>query len=151
MIPFIPVETPKKYLCYLAFCCAVWGMMPLSLTGLCAETEKPAAEKPVAEKPAETEKLNKEEALSILNIVNPGMRIRKFCIPCGDTIWTHVIVEQVGMEEKDGNYDILLNRKVINLNHHYLYLHDNWVNMSAVIGRPVRDAPEFLPEHARIP
>ena len=147
MTPFISVKILKKYLCYLISCCAVWGMMSLSLSSLHAETEKPDR----TEKTVGTEKLKKEEALSILNIINPGMRVRKFCIPCGDTIWTHVIVEQVGMEEKNGSYDILLNRRVINLNHHYLYLHDNWVNMSAVIGRPVRDAPEFLPEHARIP
>ncbi len=92
--------------------------------------------------------VDKKAAYKAGEMIETGTELRQFCAPCNDTVWTPLIVRQVEVRNpEDQSYQIVVNGSGIDLAYTYILRKGKWRNMAMVLGLPVSDVPEFLPEN----
>ncbi len=91
--------------------------------------------------------IEKSDADKANQTINPGIVLRKFCAPCGDSAWTAITVKKVEVKHKGGsNYQVEINGQGIDLAYVYIEKNNRWVNLAIHLGLTVSDVPEFLPD-----
>ncbi|MDM8515287.1 hypothetical protein QUF76_03750 [Desulfobacterales bacterium HSG16] len=95
--------------------------------------------------------LDRADAIRASQIIRMGKTLRKFCPPCGDTMWRHISVKRVSVKQAGSGYSVYVNGRRINIKYYYTKINGNWVNIAMLLGIDVPESLEFLPAQARIP
>ncbi|MDM8552084.1 DUF1311 domain-containing protein [Desulfobacterales bacterium HSG2] len=96
----------------------------------------------------QAEWIDKSDAYKAAQMINPGMVLRKYCMPCGDSAWTELAVRQVKVRNVNAqNYEVSVNGKGIDLAYTYIEKEGKWTNLAMLVGLEVSGAPEFLGEN----
>ncbi|MCP4345892.1 MAG: DUF1311 domain-containing protein [Desulfobacterales bacterium] len=95
--------------------------------------------------------IEKSDADKASQAINPGIVLRKFCAPCGDSAWTAITVRKVEVKHKESsNYQVEVNGQGIDLAYVYIEKNSRWVNLAIHLGLTVSDVPEFLSDPASV-
>lgn len=87
----------------------------------------------------------KPDADKAVQMIDPGIEIRKFCQPCGDTSWTSVIVNQVELKNTSEKYfQIFINGQGVDLAYCYINKDGKWKNIAILLGLDVSGVSEFI-------
>ncbi len=96
--------------------------------------------------------VDKKNAYKAGEMIETGTELRHFCAPCGDKVWTPLIVRQVDVKNPDPQfYQVFVNDSGIDLAYVYILRDGKWRNMAMILGLPVSDVPEFLPDNTETP
>ena len=80
-------------------------------------------------------------------IIYDRKEIRNFCEPCGDATFTSEAVKNPEVKQQDSEYWSVLNDgKALDLAYVYVEVRGVWVNLSKLVGAPVRDISSVLPD-----
>ncbi|MEZ4524539.1 MAG: lysozyme inhibitor LprI family protein [Desulfobacterales bacterium] len=91
--------------------------------------------------------VDKKAAYKAGEMIETGTELRRFCAPCGDTVWTPLVAKQVEVRNPEKNlYEIFVNDSGIDLAYVYIFREGKWRNLAMMLGLAVSDVPEFLPE-----
>ena len=93
--------------------------------------------------------MKKSDAKKATEILKPGMQVRRYCAPCGDSIWTYLSIGSVKMVSSGDDYAVEVNGNKSNLSNLYKNVNGNWVNVAIMLGLDVSGVPEFLPAQFR--
>ncbi len=89
--------------------------------------------------------IEKSEAYKAAEMINPGAVLRRYCPPCGDTVWTDVTIRQIKVKKTDTqSYQVFINEKGTDLAYTYIEKNGKWMNLAMILGLKVSDVPEFL-------
>ncbi|MGE0083613.1 MAG: lysozyme inhibitor LprI family protein [Desulfococcaceae bacterium] len=96
--------------------------------------------------------VDKRNAYKAGEMIETGTELRQFCAPCGDTVWTPVTAKQVEVRNPEKNfYEVFVNDTGLDLAYVYILRDGKWRNMAMILGLPVSDVPEFLPDNTALP
>ncbi|QTA79627.1 Lysozyme inhibitor N-terminal domain-containing protein [Desulfonema limicola] len=87
----------------------------------------------------------KADADKAVQMIDPGIEIRTFCQPCGETSWTSVIVNQVELKNSSGQYfQVFINGQGVDLAYCYINKDGKWKNIAIILGLDVSGVSEFI-------
>ncbi len=95
--------------------------------------------------------MTRSDAERALEIVKSGMVLRRYCAPCGDSVWTYLTIRSVKKISAGDEDAILVNGRGTDLSDLYMNINGNWVNIAILLGLDVAGVPEFLPTQFRTP
>lgn len=88
--------------------------------------------------------VDKSHAYKAAQMIQPGMVLRIYCAPYGDTACAEQTVTQVKVKKVNAqNYEISVNGKRINLAYTYIEKENQWTNLAMLLGLEVSGASEF--------
>lgn len=91
--------------------------------------------------------IKKSDADKAVGMFRPGVTLRSYCAPCGDTAWTELRVAQTEIRHQEGEYyEVEINGKGTDLAYTYIERNGKWQNLAMILGIAVQSVPEFLPD-----
>jgi len=89
--------------------------------------------------------IKKSDADKALQMIHPGMTVRKYCAPCGDSTWTSLTVKEVKVNQKEKDFfEVNVNGEGIDLAYIYIENQGRWRNLAMMLNLNVADVPEYL-------
>lgn len=87
----------------------------------------------------------KADADRAVKMIDPGIEIRKYCQPCGDSSWISIDVNKVEVRKTSEKYvQVFINSHGIDLAYYYINKDGKWRNIAIILGLDVSGVSEFL-------
>jgi len=92
--------------------------------------------------------IDKKSADKAGKMIRPGMVLRKFCAPCGNSMWSEVKADKVETKPRDkSHYEVEVNGEGIDLAYMYIPEKGKWKNLAMLVGLKVSGVPRILTEN----
>lgn len=94
--------------------------------------------------------VSKTDADRAVQMIDPGIELRQFCQPCGDSSWTSINVNKIEIRNTSDKYfQVFINNQGIDLAYYYIKKNGKWRNIAIFLGLDVSGVSEFLDGNSR--